>query len=158
MAWGACPLPDYGQAENQGVFCWWGVIKGKVRFWKQGIKSDSGILHFSNMDSKCTEERKRFLNSLSDIPPPPFCAGDIVVRGNQVSGRSTRKKRAVGTECPTRVRVRKRIHIPETILGSERFGRGIRDAHKRQERKDALKMEARNGWGRRGRKKKARRM
>ena len=37
-------------------------------------------------------------------------------------------------ECPVRVRVRKRIHIPETILGSERFGRyqvrGIQDIHK----------------------------
>ena len=26
------------------------------------------------------EERKRFINSLSDVPPPPFCVGDILLR------------------------------------------------------------------------------
>ena len=26
------------------------------------------------------EERERFLNTLSDVPPPPFRVGDIVVR------------------------------------------------------------------------------
>ena len=80
MAWGVCPPPDYGQAEDQGVFCWWGVIKGKAKFWKQGIKSNSVILNFSNLNNKFTEERERFLNSISDIPPPPFHVGDIVVR------------------------------------------------------------------------------
>ena len=74
------PPPDYGQAEDQGVFCWWGVRIGKTRFWKQGIKSNSVILHFSNMDNKFTQERKRFLNSLSDILPPPFRVRNIVVR------------------------------------------------------------------------------
>ena len=32
------------------------------------------------MDNKFTEERKRFLNSLSNMPPPSFCVGNIVVR------------------------------------------------------------------------------
>ena len=32
------PPPDYGQAEDQGVFCRWGVIKEKARFWKQKHK------------------------------------------------------------------------------------------------------------------------
>ena len=32
------------------------------------------------MNNKFTEERERFLNSISDIPPPPFRVGDIVVR------------------------------------------------------------------------------
>ena len=41
MAWGTCPPPDYGQAEDQGVFCRWGVIDGKASFWKEGIKSNS---------------------------------------------------------------------------------------------------------------------
>ena len=70
MARGACPPPDYGQAEGQGVFCQWGVIKGEASFWKQGLKSNSVILDFSNMDSKFTEECERFLNSLSDVPRP----------------------------------------------------------------------------------------
>ena len=26
------------------------------------------------------EERKRFINSLSDVPPPPFCVGGILLR------------------------------------------------------------------------------
>ena len=50
------------------------------RFWKQGIKSNSVILHFSSMDNKFAEEQERFLNSLSDIPPPPFRVREIVVR------------------------------------------------------------------------------
>ena len=61
---GSVPPPNYGQAEDQGVFCRWGVIKGKARFWKQGIKSNSFILNFSNMNNKFTEERERFLNSI----------------------------------------------------------------------------------------------
>ena len=60
----------------------------------------------------------------------------------------------MGTECPTRVRVRKRIHIPETILGSERLGRyqvrAIRDIHIQQEGKGVPKMEGRERWGRGG--------
>ena len=32
------------------------------------------------MDNKFTEERERFQNSLSDIPPPPFRLGNIVIR------------------------------------------------------------------------------
>ena len=32
------------------------------------------------MNNKFTEERERFLNSILDIPPPPFRVGDIVVR------------------------------------------------------------------------------
>ena len=32
------------------------------------------------MDNKFTEERERFINSLSDVPPPPFLVGDIVIR------------------------------------------------------------------------------
>ena len=31
------------------------------------------------MDNKVTEDCERFLNSLSNIPPPPFRVGDIVV-------------------------------------------------------------------------------
>ena len=32
------------------------------------------------MNNKFTEEHERFLNSLSDIPPPPFHVWNIVVR------------------------------------------------------------------------------
>ena len=60
----------------------------------------------------------------------------------------------MGEECPTKVRVRKRIHIPETIRGSERFGqykvRGVRHAHIQKERKGVPKMEGRDRWGMRG--------
>ena len=35
---------------------------------------------FLYMDNTFTEEHERFLNSLSDIPPSPFCVGNIVVR------------------------------------------------------------------------------
>ena len=80
MARGAHPLPDYGQAEDEGVFCQWGVRKRETRFWKQGIKSNSVILHFRNIDNKFAEERERFQNSLSDILPPHFRLGNIVIR------------------------------------------------------------------------------
>ena len=33
-------LPDYEQAEEQGVFCRWGVIEGKASFWKQRHKNE----------------------------------------------------------------------------------------------------------------------
>ena len=55
------------------------------------------------------EERGRFLNSLSNVPPPPFHVGDIVVR--QPSEREIYLKQIEPW-------VRKRIHIPEAILGS----------------------------------------
>ena len=32
------------------------------------------------MYNKFMEERERFINSLSDVPPPPFLVGDIVIR------------------------------------------------------------------------------
>ena len=32
------------------------------------------------MDNEFMEERERFLKTLSDVPPPPFRLGDIVVR------------------------------------------------------------------------------
>ena len=69
-----------GRQKTRGVFCRWGVIKGKAMFWKQSIKSNSVILHFSNMDNEFMEERGRFLNSLSNVPPPPFRVGDIIFR------------------------------------------------------------------------------
>ena len=61
------------------------------------------------MDNEFMEERGRFLNSLSNVPPPPFHVGDIVVR--QPSEREIYLKQIEPW-------VRKRIHIPEAILGS----------------------------------------
>ena len=100
---------------------------------------------FSNMENKFTEKHERFLNTLSDRPPPPFRVGDIDLQNL-----------AVGTECPTRVQVSKEIPIPETILGGKRFRRhkvrGLWNAYLWQEGKGVPKMDGRDRWGREGRK------
>ena len=82
MVWGGerAPLQTMGRQKTRGSSVCEEWEKEKARFWKQSIKSNSVILYFSNMDNKFTVERDRFLNSLSDIPPPPFPVGNIVVR------------------------------------------------------------------------------
>ena len=42
------------------------------------MKTNSVILHFSNMANKSSEERKRMVNSYSNIPQP-FFVGDKVI-------------------------------------------------------------------------------
>ena len=75
------------------------------------------------MDNESMEERKRFINSLSDVPPPAFRVGRYTFKATQWTRNLFETNRVVGTELIIRVSVSKRLCILEAILGSERSGR-----------------------------------
>ena len=102
------------------------------------------------MNNKFTEERERFLNSISDIPPPPFRVGDIVVR--QPIEQEIYQKQIDPWEQSLLLgygSVKEYIYRKQYWEANDLDDIMFEEFEMRQEGKGVPKMEERNRWGRR---------